>query len=65
MVVLGMNVSTITKAVEWGHFDVVKYCLENACPIGDTDLCSASMTNLDHEKALKVLKLLRKFNTLE
>ena len=53
---------TIALAVECGHFDVVKYCLENDCPIGDTDLCLTSMTYLEYEKGLKILKLLRKFN---
>lgn len=53
---------TILEAVEYGRIDVVQYCLDNDCPIGDSDLCSAAMLNSDHEKALKVLKLLRKFS---
>ena len=52
---------TIQEAVKNGHIDVVKYCIENDCPIGRTDLCRTSMQISDHEKALKVLKLLRKF----
>ncbi|GFH53190.1 hypothetical protein CTEN210_09666 [Chaetoceros tenuissimus] len=58
------NQWVIYSAVGNADFEMVKYCLENDCPIGDNDLCCESLCNsdVDYEKSLKVLKLLRKFN---
>ena len=42
--------------------EVVEYCLQNGCPIGNSDICRFAMHDKDHDQALRMLKLLRKFS---
>ena len=48
------------NAVSSGHYEVVNYCLENRCPRGNGDI--HGIYGKDHDRALKVMKLLRKFS---
>ncbi|GFH53311.1 hypothetical protein CTEN210_09787 [Chaetoceros tenuissimus] len=42
--------------------EVLEFLFQNDCPIGNSDLCSIAMNDTDHDRALKILKLLREFS---
>ncbi|GFH53327.1 hypothetical protein CTEN210_09803 [Chaetoceros tenuissimus] len=54
------NDSCLIKAIENHHQDIVEYCIQNSCPFGNYDICRYAMYDEDHDRALKMLKLLRK-----
>ena len=51
----------ITAAKE-RNVEVVAFLFENGCHIGNDDLCSIAMNDTDHDRALRMLKLLREFS---
>ncbi|GFH53325.1 hypothetical protein CTEN210_09801 [Chaetoceros tenuissimus] len=53
----------LIKAIKNHHYEVVEYCLQNRCSMGNSDICHYAMDyNNDHDQALRILKLLRKFS---
>ena len=52
----------LIKAIKHHHYEVVEYCLQNSCPLGTSDICYYAMDDYDHDRALKMLRLLRKFS---
>ncbi|GFH53319.1 hypothetical protein CTEN210_09795 [Chaetoceros tenuissimus] len=52
----------LRNAIVHRNFDVVEYCLQNRCPIGNSDICHYAMDDKDHDRALRMLRLLREFS---
>lgn len=50
----------LNNAIKYRHYEVVNYCLENRCPGGNRDI--HIFYDYDHDRALKMMKLLRKFS---
>ncbi|GFH53374.1 hypothetical protein CTEN210_09850 [Chaetoceros tenuissimus] len=55
------NEGTLSVAVEMGHFQIVEYCLENGAPFANEHAYIIALGNLDIPDALKMIKLLRRF----
>ncbi|GFH53306.1 hypothetical protein CTEN210_09782 [Chaetoceros tenuissimus] len=53
---------SLEEAILSGNLEVVEYCLTNGCSVGSIDDCHYAMGNEDHDRALRTLKLLRKFS---
>ncbi|GFH47638.1 hypothetical protein CTEN210_04113 [Chaetoceros tenuissimus] len=51
----------LVAAIEYGNIAIIEYCLQNQCPM-TTEICSSAMSIEDHNVALEVLKLLRKYS---
>ncbi|GFH53313.1 hypothetical protein CTEN210_09789 [Chaetoceros tenuissimus] len=49
-------------AVQSHDLEVVEYCLTNGCAIGTNAICHLAMRDGDYDRALRMLKLLRKFS---
>ncbi|GFH53320.1 hypothetical protein CTEN210_09796 [Chaetoceros tenuissimus] len=56
------NAECLEKAVNSCNLEVVEFCLQNGCPIGNRDICSIAIRDKDHDRALKMLKVLREFS---
>ncbi|GFH53316.1 hypothetical protein CTEN210_09792 [Chaetoceros tenuissimus] len=56
------NVNCLINAVRNHHYEMVKYCLENGCPMDDSVICRYAIDDADHDRVLKMLKLLREFS---
>ncbi|GFH47633.1 hypothetical protein CTEN210_04108 [Chaetoceros tenuissimus] len=52
---------TLCQAAKRGDIPMIEYCLQNQCPM-IASVCTDAMFNKDHESALAILKLLRKFS---
>ncbi|GFH53334.1 hypothetical protein CTEN210_09810 [Chaetoceros tenuissimus] len=55
------NQEALILAIRSRDYDVVEYCLQSNCPIGTRDVCHFAMEDNDHNRALRILKLLRQF----
>ncbi|GFH47631.1 hypothetical protein CTEN210_04106 [Chaetoceros tenuissimus] len=51
----------LTAAVENGNVPIIEYCLQNQCPMTE-EVCNDAMSVENHNVALDVLKLLRKYS---
>ncbi|GFH53215.1 hypothetical protein CTEN210_09691 [Chaetoceros tenuissimus] len=49
---------TLKEAIMEGNTPMLEYCLQNNCPVSDRD-CDLAARLIDHDHALKVLKVLR------
>ncbi|GFH53312.1 hypothetical protein CTEN210_09788 [Chaetoceros tenuissimus] len=56
------NEECLEKAIHTRDLELVEYCLENGCPMGTFDSCRLAMYDKDHDRALRMLKLLRRFS---
>ena len=56
------NEECLEKAIHSRDLELVEYCLENGCPMGTFDICRLAMYDKDHDRALGMLKLLRRFS---
>jgi len=53
--------STLQIAAHGGNIAMIEYCLQNECPM-NTLVCASAMLLKDNDRALEVLKLLRKYS---
>ena len=56
------NEFCLEAAIQSRNLELVEYCLQNSCPLGTSDICHYAMEDYDHDQALRMLRLLRKFS---